>query len=164
MKNNIIVLSMLIVFISSCSTPKYLPSADKIDVNTYGSYIKISQKNKPNTEGELIALDHEYITVLNYDSKECLVLPLAEINKFTLLYATPKHYGWTIPASILLSVSHGFVGMITLPLNLIVTISTTASSELAFTYNEKSMTFDKLKMFARFPQGIPQNIKISDIK
>jgi hypothetical protein len=38
------------------------------------------------------------------------------------------------------------------------------SSEDAFQYNEKNMSYEKLKMFARFPQGIPLNIDVASIK
>jgi hypothetical protein len=45
-----------------------------------------------------------------------------------------------------------------------VTISVTASGESAFQYSEKNMTFEKLKMFSRFPQGILPSIDIARIK
>jgi hypothetical protein len=52
----------------------------------------------------------------------------------------------------------------TAPINLMVTIVVTMSSEDAFQYNEKNMSYEKLKMFARFPQGIPLNIDVASIK
>ena len=36
--------------------------------------------------------------------------------------------------------------------------------EMAFTYTEKDMTYEELRMFARFPQGIPPNVDIKDIR
>jgi hypothetical protein len=36
--------------------------------------------------------------------------------------------------------------------------------ETAYTYSEKNMTFNSLKMFARFPQGIPVGIDLAAIK
>jgi hypothetical protein len=52
----------------------------------------------------------------------------------------------------------------TAPINLIVTISITVSGETAFQYSDKNITYDILKMFARFPQGIPPNMDLASIK
>jgi hypothetical protein len=40
----------------------------------------------------------------------------------------------------------------------------TTSRENAFKCNQKNMTYEKLKMFARFPQGIPPTISLTNIK
>lgn len=64
----------------------------------------------------------------------------------------------------LLPFIHGAISIFTLPIHLIVTITATATGENAFKYSDKNMTYDKLRMFARFPQGIPPNIKLANIK
>ena len=104
------------------------------------------------------------IIILNAKKNRCETIPLKDVNRFNLRYAKPKHYGWTIPTAIILPAIHGVYSLFTIPLNLIVTISVTSSGENAFTYNKKNITFDKLKMFARFPQGLPLNIDIAGIK
>ena len=164
MKTNIALLGLFIVSLCSCSSSKYLPSSDKIDVNEYGSYIKLSNKAASNIVGELIAIDTNKIIVLSEETKTCMTVPVNEVKKFKLRYAKPKHYGWTIPVYTLATIGHGWFLILTAPVNLIVTISVTASGENAFTYNDKDMTYDKLKMFARFPQGIPPNIDLASIK
>lgn len=152
------------MIISSCTSPRYLPSSDKIDVNEYGSYIKIFHKTASNIDGELIAIDSNKIVVLTEESKKCVTVPISEVKRFTLRYAKPKHYGWTIPVFTLPTIAHGWFLIFTAPVNLIVTISVTAGGENAFKYSNKNMTYDKLKIFARFPQGIPPNIDIASIK
>lgn len=158
-------MGMFAVIISSCTSPRYLPSSDNIDVNQYGSYIEIITKGTyPNIDGELIAIDSNKIIVLTESTSKCSTVPTKDIQGFKLRYAKPKHYGWTIPVFTLATIGHGLFLILTAPVNLIVTISVTASGESAFKYSDKNMTYDKLKMFARFPQGIPTNIDIASIK
>jgi hypothetical protein len=164
MRNKIIIAGLIAIIISSCTSPRYLPTSDKIDVNEYGSYIKIIRKTTFNIDGELIAIDSNKIIVLTEDTKKCVTVPVNEVKRFSLRYAQSKHYGWTIPVYTLATISHGYFLTLTAPLNLIVTISVTAASENAFKYSDKNMTYDKLKMFARFPQGIPTNIDLESIK
>ncbi|MFM7759089.1 MAG: hypothetical protein ACKO6J_09160 [Crocinitomicaceae bacterium] len=176
MKTNIALIGLLIIFFSSCTSPRYLPSSDKIDVNEYGSYIKIIHKTAYNIDdeliaidsnkidGELIAIDSNKIVVLTEQSKKCLTIPISEIKHFKLRYAKQKHYEWTIPVFTLATIAHGSFLKFTAPANLIVTISVTASGENAFKYSDKDMSYEKLRMFARFPQGIPSNIDLASIK
>lgn len=164
MKTNIALIGLLIVFFNSCTSSRYLPSSDKIDVNEYGSYIKIIHKTAPNIDGELIAIDSNKIVVLTEETKKCMTVSVSDVKHFKVRYAKPKHYGWSIPAFLVYPFIHGLYSIITMPIHLIVTISVTASGERAFMYSDKNMTFEKLKMFARFPQGIPLNIDLASIK
>lgn len=164
MRNKIIIAGLIAIIISSCTSPRYLPSSDKIDVNEYGSYIKIIRQTTANIDGELIAIDSNKIVVLSQSENKCLTVPITDVKRFKLRYAKPKHYGWSIPVYTLATIGHGLFLIFTAPINLIVTISVTASGESAFKYSDKNMTYEKLKMFARFPQGIPTNIDIASIK
>lgn len=166
MKTNVTIFGLLAIFINSCSSPGYLPSSDKIDVNEYGSYISISRKTTPEPEidGELIVIDIDKIVVLTEDDKQCVTVPVDDVKRFSLLYAKPKHYGWTIPLYTLATIGHGGFLIFTAPVNLIVTITVTVAGENAFKYNDKNMTYEKLKMFARFPQGIPPDIDLASIR
>lgn len=118
--------------------------------------------------GELIAVDSVKIIVLTdsvlYHVKFAEVIKLSEINHYTLRYAKPKHYGPLIPLYWLGSVFHGYYFVLTAPINILTTSIVTSTGEKAFTYNEKDLNFKKLKMFARFPQGLPPNIDINQIR
>jgi hypothetical protein len=164
MRNKIIIAGLIAIIISSCTSPRYLPSSDKIDVNEYGSYIKIIRQSTANIDGELIAIDSNKIVVLSESENKCLTVPITDVKQFKLLYAKPKHYGWSIPVYTLATIGHGLFLIFTAPISLIVTISVTARGESAFKYSDKNMTYEKLKMFARFPQGIPTSIDIASIK
>jgi hypothetical protein len=168
MKTKILLSVLLVVVISSCTTPAYLPAHEKIDENQYGSYIEVYLKTGSYVNGELIAIDTNSIIVLqesgNAASKKIATVRIIDANRFLLRYAKPKNYGWTIPLYSLASISHGIFAIFTLPLNLLVTISVAVGGERAFTYNDRKMTYDKLRMFARFPQGIPPEIDMASIK
>jgi len=152
----------LFLTMSSCVAPKYLPKPDQIDINNHGSYIKLYGKSGVIVGGEFIAIDSNEIVVLYNDT--CKSVPLTDIVRFKLRYAKSKPYGWAMPAGVVLPFIHGLFSMFTLPLHLVVTISVSASGERAYRYNNKNMNYDDLKMFARFPQGIPSTIKKEDIK
>jgi len=164
MKIKIILAALFTMFFYSCVSPSYLPTSDKIDVNEYGAYIQVIRKANSTIKGELISIDSNQICVLNNSSNKCIILPITSVESFSLRYALPKDYGWTIPVFTLATISHGLIAIFSAPLNLIVTIIVTSSGENAFKYSDRSMTYDQLKMFARFPQGIPPNIEILEIK
>ena len=164
MQTKIILLGLLAVIMSSCAYPRYLPSSDKIDINPNGSYIKIFRKTSTNITGELIAIDSTKLVVLSESENKCLTIPIAGIKRFKLQYARPKHYGWTIPGYTFATIGHGFFLIFTAPFNLIVTVIVTVSGESAFKYCNKNISYDKLKMFARYPQGIPSDIDTASIK
>lgn len=93
----------------------------------------------------------------------CITVAIKDIKRFTLRYAKPKHYGWTIPVYTLFCFTHGIAAIYTLPINLIVTITVTISGENAFQYKQRYITYEKLNMFARFPQGIQPHIDLAGI-
>ena len=163
MKTNITLIGLIFLFLGSCASPKYLPSAAKIDVNQYGSYIKIKRKTDSKINGEFIAIDSNRIVVLQEETKKCVSVPISDLKHFKLIYAKPKHYGLSIPTTIALPFIHGLYSIVTIPIHLLVTISVTASGERAFRYSDKNMNYDMLKMFARYPQGIPHSIALDSI-
>jgi len=157
---------ILAMGISSCTAPAYLPKSKNIDENQYGSYINIQQKKGPFIQGELLSSDGVQLIVLtdNKKTKLPVKVPVNQINHFELRYAQPKHYGWTIPLFTAATLGHGVFLLFTAPINIIGTVIVTASGEDAFMYTEKDITYEKLNLFARFPQGIPSNIELSSIK
>jgi hypothetical protein len=170
LKTNFIFSIIFLVALNACKTSAtYLPNYENIDTNQYGSMITVYQfTTSEKIKGELIHIDSNNLVVLTENkhlNKECKVILLSDIYKFKLRYAKPPtNYGWTIPGFILLPFIHGVYSSFTMPLHLIVTISVTASGQNAFKYSNKDITFDQLKMFARFPQGLPKEISLEDIK
>lgn len=168
MKTKFVITILMAVIYSSCSmsSPDYLPDSENIDVNVYGSYISIVMKDaEKSTSGELIAVDSVNFIVLTEtdDSlvKKIKIVPVKKVDNFAIKYAEGDDYVAAVPLYTLASLTHGYYAVITLPLNLIITL--VVNSE-AFVYSDKNITLDDLKMFARFPQGIPPNIRYDSIK
>ena len=168
MKIKIIILGVIAFYISGCYSPAYLPSSDDIDVNQYGSYINISCKNGPDVSGELLSIDTLSILILTPGKDDTTHIiskvNVENISSFSLRYAKPHQYGWSICLVPLLPLVHGWYSVFTAPINLIVTISVTVGGSTSFKYNNKDMPLDKLKMFARFPQGVPSNIDLKYLR
>jgi hypothetical protein len=164
MRTEIILIGLFAMAISGCVPQKYLPSVNDIDINQHGSYIQIRSKTKL-VSGELIAVDSMNLVILSKLEKKCVSVPVKDINSFTLYYAKAKNYGWTIPLfTIPTPYIHGSYAMITAPAGLLISIVTTASGQSDFTYNNKKISYEGLKMFARFPQGIPPCIDLASIE
>jgi hypothetical protein len=167
MKIKIIILGIIAVCFSGCYSPAYLPSSDDIDVNQYGSYIDISCKKGPNVSGELLSIDTLCLMVFTplKGDTSYIISPVnvENINSFSLRYAKPHNYGWSICLFPALTLAHGWYSMFTAPINLIVTISVTVGGSISFKYDNKEMPLDKLKMFARFPEGVPANIDLNNL-
>jgi len=161
-----IALTLILFAISGCSVPEYLPKTRAIDVNQYGSYIKIIRIEGSKVKGELLAADTTSLIVFADSSQDKIVkiVPVREVKRFTLRYAQPKKYWWTLAVFSAICASHGWGAIISVPLNLIITASVSISAENAFTYSQDDITYDQLKMFARFPGGIPSNINLSGKK
>ena len=171
---------MLVCFIASCKTQSYLPQVETITDNVYGSYIDIEEKSGRQLAGELISFaDNRLIILQKVQTSHSLEFTdFEDLKKFKLKYANGKNYAWSIPVYTLGTIFpmpnpdkgggampfHGFFAVITLPVNLITTIIVTTSANNAFTYTNTEITKQQLKMFARYPQGIPAQIKLADIK
>ncbi len=177
MQTRCIITGLMAILLAACSVPQYLPTADKIDVNPYGSYIVVNSISGRVTDGELIAFERNNFVVLTTSlrdsAKKSVIIPTNEVKSFTLQYAQPKHYGWTIPLYTVACISHGWFLIFSVPINLIVTISVTVAGENAYEYKFRDLTSDKngkvinseqVKMFARFPYGIPTGIDLASIK
>ncbi|HQW13083.1 MAG TPA: hypothetical protein PK076_06030 [Saprospiraceae bacterium] len=164
MKSKYLMIALIAIIIFGCKTPRILPTSGNIDVNEYGSYIKTKLVSKSKIEGELIAIDSTSMVILSKADGNCKIIPIANVHSFKLLYAKPKKYYWAYPVFLLLSATHQFIGAISLPVNFIATTLIIISANNAFTYTNKKIKYEELKMFARFPEGIPASIKIENIR
>jgi len=156
------------IICSSCSTVAYLPDINGIAKNQYGSYIEILLVGNYYLKGELIAVNPKKVFVLKNDKNFMQLdsVSLTEIKNFTLRYAKgkAKNYAWTIPASAAITISHGWFLIFSLPINLLTTTIVTTNAGSSFAMNKYDIMWDELSKFARFPQGIPPNIQLKDIK
>lgn len=154
------------MFIYSCETPSYLPSNHEVGTNQYGSYIKVNQNVNEEIllrKGELISIDSSNIIVFDEVSKKCITIPINKVSKFKLKYAKSREYFWSIPVLSLSSIAHGFGLIITMPANIVVTSIVTTSGSSDYQFSKKNITYNEMRMFARFPQGIPLNMPLDSI-
>lgn len=159
-KSNILIIFLAVLIISGCSSPKYLPPAEDVGTAPHGAYIFVDRNSGPIVAGELIAVDSMKLYVwVGPGNKKYYENPIAvsrdDIYYFSLHYARNPHYGWTIPLFTAATISHGWLLILTAPINLIATIAVTVAGESAYQYNNKDIPWEDLRMFARFPQGIP---------
>ena len=169
MKAQVFLIVIVTIFTNACSYPKYLASPDKIDINQYGSEVIITRAKTPVLYAELIAVDTNQIIVRTYPRykhpQTIMQIPLHTIKNLTLRYAKPVNYGWAIPVVTLQTILfHGLFSYLTAPFNLLVSIIINSSGDYAYTYKSKHLSINDLKMFSRFPQGIPPNIPHDSIK
>jgi hypothetical protein len=166
MKNKTGLLALLLILLGGCNAglPKYLPSADQLGVNEHGSYISLSMQDGPGLQGELIAIDTDSIVVLEKSTQSCVVMPVSGIKRYSLYYAQPKNYAWTIPLYSLVTISHGWFMIISFPVNLISTSIIYREGKNAYRYRANEISYESLKMFARFPAGLPPGIDLASIR
>jgi hypothetical protein len=152
--------------LSSCSTSRKAPIDKEVGMDPYGSVIRIYGYPKGTmwTQGELIAVQFMGLYMLEETSGKVIRIERTSIKRYDLYTAKSRSYAGFIPLSVALSVSQGVIGFITLPINLITTISVATSGSSRFTYTEEDVDYNKLYMFARFPQGLPPGIDLSKIK
>lgn len=177
MKTNLVIIILISLIVNCCITPKYLPTPDKLDTNTHGSYIQIICEKNDNINGELISVEKDYLIVLEEEFSKCRLVPINDILKYKLICAKQNKYGWTIPAGIAVPLLpfqdpaggglmpfQGFYPIFTIPINLIVTIAIASTAKNAYKYKSRDLSYTELRKFARFPQGIPPNVDMTIIK
>ncbi len=171
----IIYFALLVIIWSGCAhVPSYVPEKQDLITSVYGSNIELYRKNAEAVIGELIAIDSSSVIILEdneYEDyqdrmspKKLRIIDHKQTDGFILRYSQPVHYAWTIPVFSLATFLHGWWSIFTFPINLAVTISVTTGGHTSFRYNEHDISLSQLKIFARFPQGIPPNIKLTDIR
>lgn len=165
MKNNILFFLVLILCFSNCTVlPSFIPKQMDIGTNPYGSFLVVNTVKNGKLKGELIAADEEKMVLLteNKNQFETLVIPAQQITKINLFYASGSNYGWSIPIFTLLSFTHGYFMLFTIPFNLISTITLTVNSNEMYSY--KNIDLKDISKFARYPQGLPPNIDLNLIE
>jgi hypothetical protein len=164
MKTNIILSALLAMFLGACHYPAFLPPPENVGVSPYGSYVTIFSRKAVHYDGELIAIDSNRIVILDESSNRCVTVPLTDLYNFKIRYATSSGYETSIPFFLALPFMHGWWSVFTIPIHLSVTIAVSVDARNEFVYKSTSMSYEKLRMFARFPQGVPAFIDLADIR
>lgn len=150
---------LVLAMACGCASLPNIPEPSAIGLYERGAYIMVYGKRSMLMKGELIAVESGELVVMEDGRDSVSVVRQSEVKKFKVYNAKTRHYGWTILAGSALTGLHGFYLLLTLPLNWLVTIPVTLGGENAFTFNQRNTTFEELKMYARFPQGIPEGVE-----
>ncbi len=164
---------------ASCAPNAYLAKPKNIQNTKYGAYVKvISNRHHVLAKGELIAVTKNGILVKFAERRPFSIysigsyseFPIDSIDKIKIRVARTSDHPEAIStwASLLCvsTISHGFFGLITLPVNFYVGIPIALDATWAtysFTYPYQ-ISRSEIYKFARFPQGLPKNIEIKDIR
>jgi len=152
-----------------CSQPKYLETYDKIQNSRYGAKIKIYFKNSLSLNGELLAVTDSNLYVLSekYERgrKNVLmqVIDKSSIDRFNIQHSNSKSTGAGIIVLPLIALSHGFVATLTIPVNIVTSSVLHGNSISELQYSNSEIEWKALYKFARFPQGLPPNVNLSDL-
>ena len=171
----LVAISISLLF-SSCLVNKTVPLTKDIDKWPYGAQVAI--KYSANTKitrhsegmylkGELIAVGNDSAYILTYPPSAIVAIGKKELNTmivaFSLTSDAPGKYGGWTALLCLSTLAHGYFLIFTLPINLIVGANiavSAAQSTFAVLYPD-GVSWDDLKKFSRFPQGIPEGVNPS---
>lgn len=174
MSRHIIVIVVSILITSSCSVNKYVSTPKEISTFVNGMYFK-GEKKKGNSldrffKGEIIAVEENGLHLLTFGKIDTVIyLPKNDVKRGKISIALssdkPGKYGaWGLIN--FLPFAHGVFGVFSLPITAITTgtiISDAARGGYRIRY-PKEIAWEDMHKFARFPQGIPSNIDLRDIK
>ena len=156
---------------TACSSPKYLSSPANFKQHVKGLFLEYTLgKPKDKIIGEIIEVNPEEVIILPIEENASIrTIPKSEILEADIIVAStsdnPKSISTWAGLVNLLSVSHGRVGVFSLPINLLTTISignSAAKSAYRIKY-PADVSWDQMNKFARFPQGIPASIDRNEI-
>ncbi len=160
---------ILLLFIS-CA-PSYIPKTTELGTNVYGgkTTLKLTGGDKK-VQGELIAINFDDVIILLDKKGKLEKVPYYRVVDFKLTFATSKtQLYWTIPIYTIISMmSHGLYFAYTAPINMILTSIIAIEQASIKAYSKKDLSLEELRMFARFPQGMPahfeENLPINQYK
>ena len=164
MKNYIILLFTASVLLG-CSSPKHVttPQNLKYKVNGFYAKVDVNGSNK-DVSGEIIEVSKNEIKLLQEGTLQSLQKDIVKscVISVSLTVNNPKKINTWASLVNVASLGHGVFGIITLPVNIGTTAGIT-KSKYALKYPD-NISWDELYKFARFPQGIPNNIDAKTIR
>ena len=171
---------VLLIICYSCQVNKNLPLTKDVDNFPYGAQAQLVHKDnlKLNFEKNVRELIAEIIAI-KYDTiylksslreRPVYAIHKDQINKMNILFSltsdNPEQFAIWATMLCLITISHGVFAPFTLPLNLIIGANTAegaAQSSFATSYPDK-ISWEDLKKFARFPQGLPEGVTVYSLK
>ncbi len=157
---------------ASARAPRgWLPDAKQAQQETYGAWIWVEYSRgsaKETAEGELIAVKPDSIFILTQAFAQDTLVAIAEseieLGRLTAYDAKDRLLaGWTAVGS-LTTLSHGFGLLATLPLWVVSGSIATVAQSFAPIEELPVESWDDLKKYARFPQGLAEGLDRRTLK
>ncbi|MBV6440743.1 MAG: hypothetical protein DYG98_14995 [Haliscomenobacteraceae bacterium CHB4] len=170
MKKYSIVIGMAL-FSFACSAPEYLPRPQKLAYHVKGFYIEETKDGESNMLGEIIEVNTNEIKVLPVTKVGGIrTIPKSSIPNADIVISltsnNPEGIATWAGLINLAPLGHGYFFIFSVPVNLAATIPV-ANNATKSTYRVRypqDISWDEMKKFARFPQGIPENVKPEELK
>lgn len=162
------ILAAIIIACAGSSAPYgWLPPADAAQREAFGAWLDITfmkSAQRENTAGEFIAVDGDNLVVLT--EKTVISIPIEQIKEAKLMAYNSRSSLlaiWTLVGT-LSTASHGIVLLLSAPVWIICGTITTSVESYAprAAYPQKS--WEELRKFARFPQGLPPDLQHHPLK
>ncbi len=182
MKRHIFWLMSLMMGFTSCfhtirAPQNTVPRRIDFDQDPFGGYIKITSKDSTRYEGELIGSRNDSVMVLKSKS---ISLAKSDIVRAMVIMYNPGQYGFGYLGILATPLINGYFLGITAPLWIISTTSAVAEEDTpnykSFpakpvmvkkappTLISESEAWKELLKYSRFPGGVPDNIRLTDLK
>jgi hypothetical protein len=146
--NRLLVYLVSAILLSSCSSQKYLPNPKEVGLSPYGSFIKVHSNNHV-YQGEFLALSGDSLVILSVRGLLEYV-DTTSVSKYFIQFCKTPNYDM-LP---LISFTHGFFMVITVPVNLLVAIIMESKDRKESRYRD--LPFSLVGSYARFPPGLPE--------
>ena len=145
----------------------FLPSPEQAQTSAYGGWIELTVAGGPQDsliQGELIAVTADSVWVITWQGG--FVLATADVKAGTLT-AYRSNWGplaaWAAVGT-LSTASHGGFLIFTAPLWIIAGSVAASKQSRAPVHKVASWGWADLRTYARFPAGMPEDVKITDLR
>ncbi len=152
---------------STGAPDNWLPPAETAPLDPYGAWMTVELLEKKDGKsylaGEFLAIGRDSLYIIPGYSAEpgpIVAISLSGVKKATIAHFDPetgKASGWVLAGS-LSTLSHGIGAGLTMPLWIIIGSSMAGSHSRTPLENYPDLTWDGLRMYARFPQGPPPGL------
>ncbi len=167
--SSLILLASVVAGCAGINAPRgSVPMAAVAPQDPFGGWAAVwtDKSYTPTFEGELIALGPDSVFVLSGDS--LVVRAMSGVRRVRVVGYDPKAadlMNWTLVGT-LSTVSHGLISVLSAPVWLLVGSTTTNGAAHASELNAPghSHSWDDLRAYARFPQGIPAGLDRAGIR
>jgi hypothetical protein len=162
---------LLPLLLVDCTTVRHTPITREMPNWPRGAWVTLlNAKRQPSkTQGELLALTPDAMLLLTSPDSTVLEIRRTDVSEATIDFALTSNTvkGFDAWGTLLNvgTISHGFLLILTLPINLLVTIPTASSTRKPYhVHYPQNISWEETTKFARFPQGLPPGVKREQLR